>query len=57
MTTENTSAKEEHRHHTYTSNDIPWYVRLVWILFWAFVIYYSLTYFIPAIDKELLSPP
>ena len=49
--------EEEHRHHTYTSNVIPWYVRLIWILFWIFVIYYTLKYFIPAMDRELLSPP
>ena len=57
MSVEHRSAEEEHRHHTYTSNDIPWYVRLIWILFWIFVIYYGITYFLPAIDSELLSPP
>lgn len=44
----------EHRHHTYTSNVIPWYVRLIWVLFWIFAVYYGVTYFLPAIQEELL---
>ncbi|MCA9087896.1 MAG: hypothetical protein KDA90_04600 [Planctomycetaceae bacterium] len=51
------SAEEEHKHHSYSSNAIPWYVRLLWICFWIFVIYYTITYFLPAIETELLSPP
>lgn len=54
---EQTSAENEHEHHSYTSNEIPWYVRLIWVLFWIFVIYYSITYFLPAIQSELLAPP
>ena len=57
MSDDITSAQDEHRHHSYSSNVIPWYVRFIWILFWIFVIYYSVTYFIPAIEAELLSPP
>lgn len=57
MNVEIRSAEEEHRHHTYVGNAIPWYVRLIWVLFWVFVIYYGITYFLPAIDAELLSPP
>jgi hypothetical protein len=54
---EHQTAEQEHQHHTYTSNDIPWYVRLIWLLFWIFVIYYGVTYFVPAMDAELLTPP
>lgn len=57
MVVENQTAEEEHRHHTYTGNDIPWYVRMIWMFFWVFVVYYGITYFLPAIDAELLSPP
>lgn len=55
--TEHSSAKDEQRFHNYTSNSIPWYVRVLWLLFWAFVIYYTVTYFLPAIQTEMVSPP
>ena len=51
------SPEAEHRHHRYVGNTIPWYVRLIWVLFWIFVIYYSLTYFLPAMQTELVTPP
>lgn len=54
---EHTSAEEEHRFHHYTGNAIPWYVRFIWILFWVFVIYYSIRYFLPMIQIEMQSPP
>lgn len=56
-TVEHEIAEEEQRHHTYTSNAIPWYVRLIWLLFWIFAIAYAIRYFLPAIQQELLSPP
>ena len=31
---EKTTAEEEGTFHAYTGNAIPWYVRLLWILFW-----------------------
>jgi hypothetical protein len=52
MAMENVSPEEELRHHTYRSSVIPWYVRGIWLLFWIFVIYYSVTYFLPAIQNE-----
>lgn len=55
--TDQPSAQDEQRFHNYTSNAIPWYVRLLWLLFWAFVIYYTVTYFLPAIQTEMVSPP
>ena len=54
---ETKSAAEEHRFHHYTGNDIPWYVRLMWVLFWIFAVYYTIRYFLPAIQVEMLSPP
>ena len=57
MNDEYANAHEEHQHHTYSSHVIPWYVRLIWILFWIYVIYYTIRYFVPAIDVELISPP
>lgn len=51
------SAPEEHRYHNYRGSEIPWYVRFIWLLFWAFTIYYAIRYFLPAIQTELLSPP
>lgn len=55
MSDQFTSAQDENQHHSYSSNEIPWYVRFIWILFWIFVIYYSVTYFIPAIELEFMS--
>lgn len=51
-----TSAKEEHRFHYYTGNAIPWYVRLIWVLFWCFIIYYGIRYFLPDMQTEVLTP-
>jgi hypothetical protein len=50
-------ADVEHQFHHYTGNRIPWYVRLLWILFWIFAIYYTLSYLFPALRVELTSPP
>ncbi|MBL6705649.1 MAG: hypothetical protein ISQ06_06020 [Planctomycetaceae bacterium] len=55
--TDQSSAKAEQKFHNYTSNAIPWYVRVLWLLFWAFVIYYTVTYLLPAIQTEMVSPP
>lgn len=51
------SAEAEGRFHNYTGNRIPWYVRLVWVLFWTFAVYYTLQYLFPAMRIELTSPP
>jgi hypothetical protein len=57
MSTELQNAEQENRNHTYTSNVIPWYVRLIWVMFWIFVITYAIKFFIPAIQREMLTPP
>ncbi|MEZ6068448.1 MAG: hypothetical protein R3B90_22660 [Planctomycetaceae bacterium] len=54
MPVEQTTPEAESQHHAYTSNSIPWYVRLIWVLFWIFVVYYGVKYFLPAIQSELL---
>jgi hypothetical protein len=38
------SAAAENRFHTYVGNRIPWYVRLIWVCFWVFAVYYVITY-------------
>ena len=53
----NSSAEEDHRYHHYTSNDIPWYVRLIWMGFWVLAIYYVVAWLMPAMQVELVSPP
>lgn len=57
MSTEVQNAEQENRHHGYSTNTIPWYVRLIWVVFWIFVIAYGIKYFIPAIQREMLVPP
>ncbi len=54
---EQTSPEQEHRHHNYTGSEIPWYVRLIWVLFWIFAIYYGISYFLPAIQREMPAVP
>lgn len=56
MPIENLSPELESKHHTYRSSVIPWYVRGAWLLFWIFVVYYSITYFLPAIQNEAFFP-
>lgn len=51
------NVQQENRFHDYVGNRIPWYVRLIWVLFWCFAIYYTIAYLFPAIRVELLSPP
>ena len=50
-------AEVEHRFHNYTTNRIPWYVRMVWIGFWCFVVYYTIRYLFPDLQHELITPP
>ncbi len=51
---ENT-AEAEHRFHNYVGNRIPWYVRLIWVGFWIFAVYYAVTYLFPNLQYELKS--
>lgn len=54
---ERNTAEEDQQHHSYTGSVIPWYVRLIWVLFWIFAIYYAIKYFLPAIQSDLLQNP
>ena len=54
---EQPSPRQEHTFHHYRGNVIPWYVRLIWIGFWAFAVYYIIANFFPALRIELISPP
>ena len=50
-------AELEHRYHSYTGTRIPWYVRLIWVLFWCFAVYYIIRYLFPDLQAEILTPP
>ena len=52
-----TSAQVENRWHSYVGSRIPWYVRLIWLMFWVFAIYYTIAYLFPALQVEIVSPP
>jgi hypothetical protein len=47
----------EHEFHHYTGNRIPWYVRLIWVGFWCFAVYYAVRYLFPAMQREILQRP
>lgn len=47
------TAEAEGRFHNYVGNRIPWYVRLIWIGFWIFAVYYTVTYLFPSLQSEL----
>jgi hypothetical protein len=49
--------ESEGRFHTYVGNRIPWYVRLIWVFFWVFAIYYVIKYLFPDLQTEILNPP
>jgi hypothetical protein len=54
---ENPSAETENVHHTYVTHRIPWYVHVMWVLFWILAIAYILIYQLPQIPREIQSPP
>lgn len=54
---EKATAEEENRYHYYTGNEIPWFVRALWILFWCGAISYVVIWLLPALQSELLAPP
>ncbi len=49
--------RQELQYHTYVSHVIPWYIRLMWLVFWTFAIGYAIANFLPAIQRELTTPP
>jgi len=56
-TVEQATPESEHNFHHYRGNVIPWYVRMIWIGFWIFTVYYIITYFFRAMQIKLTSPP
>lgn len=50
---EDTPASVENRFHTYVGNRIPWYVRMIWVCFWIFAVYYVITYLFPDLQTAL----
>jgi hypothetical protein len=52
-----TPAAVENRFHSYVGNRIPWYVRLIWLLFWVFAVSYVILYLFPALRVEITNPP
>ncbi len=44
----------EQKYHNYSSNDIPWYVRLMWLGFWVLAIVYTIRFLFPALQAELI---
>ena len=53
----NTGPKTENRWHSYVGSRIPWYVRFLWLLYWAFAVYYTIAYLFPALQIEIVTPP
>ncbi|MBC7965690.1 MAG: hypothetical protein H7Z17_07155 [Fuerstia sp.] len=51
------SPEQEHAFHYYRGNEIPWYIRVIWLGFWIFTVYYIIRYFFPAMQVELVLPP
>ena len=52
MTTEN-DIQSDSQFHDYTGNQIPWYVRLMWLGFWVLAVVYTIRYLFPAVQIEL----
>jgi hypothetical protein len=57
QTPEQPTPEQEHVYHYYRGNDIPWYVRAIWLGFWVGTVYYIIKYFFPAMQVELVLPP
>lgn len=54
---EQLSPEAEGRYHSYVGSAIPWYVRLLWLVFWVLSIAYVISYLLPALQQEVVSPP
>jgi hypothetical protein len=39
---------KDKEYHTYTTHRIPWYVRVMWILFWIGLMWYMIRFAFPA---------
>ena len=54
---EQTTPEQEHAFHYYRGNEIPWYIRVIWLGFWILTVYYIIRNFFPAMQVELVLPP
>ncbi len=54
---EQTTPVQEGTYHSYVGHAIPWFLRLLWIIFWCYAAWYVVTGVLPALDAELLTPP
>ena len=50
---EQKSAEAEGVFHRYRGNDIPWYVRVIWLGFWILAVVYTIRFLFPALRVEL----
>ncbi len=55
-TAANRATGAEGRHHRYVGNDIPWFVHVLWVLFWLFAVGYLITYQLPELRREFQKP-
>lgn len=53
MSPENDIASDD-QFHNYTGNEIPWYIRLMWLGFWILAVVYTIRFLFPAVQTELL---
>ena len=51
------SPMEENKYHNYVTNAIPWYVHLLWLIFWVCSIAYLIYFMFPTMKQELITPP
>ncbi len=54
---ETASAEEEGKHLNYVGHQIPWAVRLIWVIFWSASAWYVIRWLLPALQVELITPP
>ena len=47
------SVESESQFHMYRGNEIPWYVRMMWLGFWILTAVYVIRYMFPAIQADL----
>ena len=50
---EKTQIETDEQFHNYRGNEIPWYVRVIWLGFWIFAIAYTIRFLFPAVQIEL----
>jgi hypothetical protein len=50
---EKATPEAEGRFHQYRGNDIPWYVRVMWLGFWILAVVYTIRLLFPALRLEL----